>query len=130
MVPLRHRVLGIVHTTGTLEPFRAIYLEGGHGPPPDEVNRAAFMVEHASFTRRVYDKTPVSMGCVDLHFVSDLVVTASCHTHTCAYFVHCISAVWILNVQLVIQATPCTNKRITLNSGWVYALHMSLELAI
>ena len=44
--------------------------------------------------------------------------------------VHCISAVWILNVQFVIQATPCTNKRITLNSGWVYALHMILELAI
>ena len=44
--------------------------------------------------------------------------------------VHCISAVWILNVQFAIQATPCTNKRITLNSGWVYALHMILELAI
>jgi hypothetical protein len=37
-----------------------------------------------------------------------------------------ISAVWILNLQFVIQATPCTNKWITLNSGWVYALSMSL----
>ena len=57
-------------------------------------------------------------------FVLDL-----CHIHM-RVFVHCISAVWILNVQFAIQATPCTNKRITLNSGWVYALHMILELAI
>ena len=87
------------------------------------------MVEHASFKGRVYDKTLVSMGRIVLHVCFGLVVTVSCHTHMCV-LVHCISAVWILNVQFAIQATPCTNKRITLNSGWVYALHMILELAI
>ena len=82
------------------------------------------MVEHASFKGRVCDKALVSMGRIVLHSVLGL-----CHTHM-RVLVHCISAVWILNVQFAIQATPCTNKRITLNSGWVYALHMILELAI